>query len=56
MRAHRIYGLRVFYLLRLDNHTMGAKIPLFAVQHMCLVQKFYVFWVILPYKALDVLF
>jgi hypothetical protein len=56
MRARRIYGLRVFHLLRLYNHTMGAKIPLFAVQHMCLVQKFYVFWAILLYKALDVLF
>jgi hypothetical protein len=30
--------------------------PLFSVQHMCLVQKFYVFWALPPYKALDVLF
>jgi hypothetical protein len=56
MRARRIYGLRVFHLLRLDNHRMEAKIPLFAVQHMCLVQKFCLFWAISPYKALDVLF
>lgn len=27
-----------------------------SVQHMCLVQKFCIFWVILPYKVLDVLF
>ena len=56
MRAHRIYVLRGFHFLRLANRRMGAKIPLFAVQHMCLVQNFYVFWAILPYKALDVLF
>jgi hypothetical protein len=30
--------------------------PLLSVQHMCLVQNFYVFWALSPYKALDVLF
>jgi hypothetical protein len=56
MRTHCICVLRACDLLRLENCRMGAKIPLFSVQHMCLVQKFYVFWEILPYKALDVLF
>ena len=56
MRTHCVRVLRAFYLLRFENRRMGAKIPLFSVQHMCLVQKFYVFWEILPYKALDVLF
>jgi hypothetical protein len=56
MCARRICVLRDFHLLRLENRRMGAKIPLFSVQHMCLVQNFYVFWAILLYKALDVLF
>jgi hypothetical protein len=30
--------------------------PLFSAEHMCLVQNFYIFWALSPYKALDVLF
>jgi hypothetical protein len=56
MCTRRICVLRDFRLLRRANRRMGAKIPLIPVQHMCLVQKIYVFWAILLYKALDVLF
>jgi hypothetical protein len=56
MYAHRICVRRAFHHWRLENCRMSAKITLFPVQHMCLVQKFYVFWAILLYKALDVLF
>jgi hypothetical protein len=56
MRAHRVYGEGSSTFLHPEKHRMRAKIPLFSVQHICLVQNFYVFWAILPYKALDVLF
>ncbi len=56
MRAYRICGAGSSTLRHSKKYGRGAKIPLFLVQHMCLVQNFYVFWAILPYKALDVLF
>jgi hypothetical protein len=56
MRAYRVCGQGSSTLSHLKNGVRIAKMPLLIVQHMCLVQNFYVFWAILPYKTLDVLF
>jgi len=56
MRAHRLCQQGSSILSLLEKRVRVAKIPLLPAQHMCLVQKIYVFHVVLPYKALDVCF
>jgi len=56
MRAHRLCEQGSSILSLLEKRVKVAKIPPFPAQHMCLVQKNYVFQVMVPYKALDVCF